>query len=223
MKLNNLLEAKALPSNTPAAVRFDFDCNDEKLTSLRFAPKEVGGSFLCHRNLLTSLLYAPEKVGAEFCCSNNDLVSLEHGPIKVGDSYECSMNELTSLKGAPAEIGGDFKCRGNKLTSLEHAPSWIGGGLECNRNKLTSLHNIHKHIKHINYMADFSINPIESHVLGLLKIEGLSYIKFVAFGYSNKVLEAVEKIINKHLKNGRNIFDCQVELEDAGYEEYAQL
>jgi hypothetical protein len=88
------------------------------------------------------------------------------------------------------------------------------------------LHNIHKHIKHINGTADFSINPIKSHVLGLLKIEGLKYIKFVTFGYTDKELDSVAKIINKYLSGDRDamaVMSCQDELMDAGFEEYAQL
>ena len=36
-------------------------------------------------------------------------------------------------------------------------------------------------------------------------------------------LYSVEKIINKHLKNGRDIFACQEELIENGFEAFAQL
>ena len=46
-------------------------------------------------------------------------------------------------------------------------------------------------------------------------IDGLKFV-----GLDN---EKVENIINKHLKGERDVFACQEELIEAGYEEYAQL
>ncbi len=136
-------------------------------------------------------------------------------PEHVNGSFFCSYNKLTSLKGGPSSVGGNFNCHGNKLTSLEGAPSSVGGNLSCFNNKLTSLHNIHKQIKHIGGFATFNDNPITSHVLGLLLIDGLQKV----FLDNMKV----RVIINKHLKGDRDIFACQEELIEAGYEEYAQL
>ena len=69
----------------------------------------------------------------------------------------------------------------------------------------------------IHYIAtaDFSNNPITSHVLGLMLIEDLQFVEF-----DNKQLQ---NIINKHLKEGRDVFECQNELMEAGLDEYAQL
>ena len=60
----------------------------------------------------------------------------------------------------------------------------------------------------------FTNNPIESHVLGLLKIKGLQEVR----------LDDIQltKIINKYLPLG-DLLDCQEELIEAGYEEFAQL
>ena len=123
--------------------------------------------------------------------------------------------ELTSLKGSPEEIIGDFDCSANYLTSLEGAPSSIGGNFVCDYNAITSLHNIHKQIKKIGDSANFTNNPIVSHVLGLLLIEELPYVVF-----DN---EKLEQIINKHLKGDRDVFACQEELIENGFEEFAQL
>ena len=43
-----------------------FNCNDNKLISLRGCPRYVSESFFCSRNYLTSLEYAPIEVGSEF-------------------------------------------------------------------------------------------------------------------------------------------------------------
>ena len=79
-------------------VKGDFDCGLNQLTSLKGAPKEVGGVFICSYNKITSLKGSPKKIGGSF-----------HG----------SCNQLTSLKGAPKEVGGDFNCSNNKVQFTE--------------------------------------------------------------------------------------------------------
>ena len=138
-------------------------------------------------------------------------------PIVHQGNWKCSRNELYTLglENIPSRISGYFYCSVNKLTSLEGAPSSIGGDLDCFSNCLSSLHNIHKQIKHIGGYADFRKNPITSCVLGLLLINGLTDIFL-----DNK---NVQSIINKHLKGDRDIFACQEELIENGFDEYAQL
>jgi hypothetical protein len=61
-------------------------------------------------------------------------------------------------------------------------------------------------------------NPIKSHVLGLLMIEGCSSVEL----YNKKV----ESILNKYLpttKSRQAVIECQKELIEAGLEEYAKL
>lgn len=87
-------------------------------------------------------------------------------------------DELTSLEGAPTRVDRYFSCAKNKLTSLDFAPSYIGEDFFCYENKLKSLHNIHKIIKHIGGDANFEDNPIKSHILGLLLIDGLQRVYF---------------------------------------------
>jgi hypothetical protein len=85
----------------------------------------------------------------------------------------CRENKLTSLKGGPEEVVYNFNCSSNKLTSLEGAPKSVGGVFNVADNKLTSLEGIHLKISHIGGKANFNNNPITSHVLGLLLIDGL--------------------------------------------------
>jgi hypothetical protein len=70
----------------------------------------------------------------------------------------------------------------------------------------------------MNGYFDATDNPITSHILGLLLIEGCE--EFYMDRYP------VRDIINKYLPNkeGRKgLMKCKAELVDAGYEEYAQL
>jgi hypothetical protein len=84
--------------------------------------------------------------------------------------------------------------------------------------KNKSLQNIHKicpSLESLNVNSD----TIKSHALCVLKLKDLNEIT-VSW---NPSTEKWARIINKHLKNGRNIFDCQSDLIDAGLDEYAKL
>jgi len=50
-----------------------FDCNSNKLTTLKGAPEVVGGRFDCSYNELTTLKGAPREVGSSFYCDYNEL------------------------------------------------------------------------------------------------------------------------------------------------------
>ena len=80
------------------------------------------------------------------------------------------------------------------------------------------------HLYIIGGYANFISNPIKSHVLGLLLIDGLEEVSFESFSIgADAAKHKVAQIINKHLKNGRDVFACQEELIEAGLDEYAQL
>jgi hypothetical protein len=117
----------------------DFDCSNNKLTSLEFGPDEVGGDFFCYVNILTSLKGSPKEVGGSFICSGNNIITLEDAPKKTGRSFDCSHNKLTSLEFGPKEVGDNFNCSHNKLTSLEGAPEEVGVDFYCYYNELNNL------------------------------------------------------------------------------------
>lgn len=98
---------------------------------------------------------------------------------------------------------------------LEKIPSKIKYNLYCKNNMILTLHNIHKHIKYIGGFADFTENPIEGDVLGLLLIDGLTEVQL-----DNS---AVRRIINKHLRGDRDVFACQEDLINNGFDEFAHL
>lgn len=174
------------------------------------------GSFHCYDNHLTSLKGAPSHVDRSFFCHINKLTSLEGAPRHVGAHFDCGRNQLTSLEGAPRHVGDDFYCYHNQLTSLQGAPRHVGGSFYCPNNKLTSLKGVHKQIAEIQGRFACTQNPIESHVLGLLLIKGITEIHLDH--------KQVREILNRHLGKGRaGMLQAQEELIEAGLEEFARL
>ena len=63
----------------------DFNCNNNKLISLKGAPSSVGKDFYCQYNLLTSLEGAPSSVGKDFHCFKNPVQFTERDVRAVCD------------------------------------------------------------------------------------------------------------------------------------------
>ena len=94
-----------------------FDCSWQGLSDfkgVRFG--KIGGKFYCDNNQLTTLEGAPREVGGVFYCTNNPLTTLEGAPQKVGGDFICSDNQLTTLEGAPQKVGGSFYCKDNPVS-----------------------------------------------------------------------------------------------------------
>lgn len=87
--------------------------------------------------------------------------------------------------------------------------------------KFTSFKGVDKHFSEIHGKVYFNALKIKSNVLGLLRINGVTEIS-VGADYRKQHGWKLEEILNKHL-NGGDIMDCQDELIDAGFEEYAKL
>jgi len=133
-------------------------------------------------------------------------------------NFHYTSTDLTTLKGGPSLVSGSFACYNNKLTSLEGAPSFVNGKIDVANNKLTSLHDVHKIIKKMNGIFWARGNPITSCVLGVLLIDNCTGLVI-----NNN---SVQKIINKYLPNDRGfsaVIECQSELLDAGFDEFAKL
>ena len=143
---------------------------EHNLTSLKGAPKKVGGNFYCSYNSLTSLEGAPESVGGDFYCSSNRLTSLEGAPESVGGNFNCRDNSLTSLVGAPESVDGGFYCDSNRLTSLVGAPESVGMGFSCSANMLTTLEGAPEKIGGNFSCDEFTIDRGKWGVEGWLKV-----------------------------------------------------
>jgi hypothetical protein len=68
----------------------------------------VKGSFNASHNNLTTLKGAPKEVGGDFDVLMNQLRTLEGAPEIVGGDFLALYNKLTTLEGAPKEVGGVF-------------------------------------------------------------------------------------------------------------------
>lgn len=115
----------------------DFECFDNRLTSLEGCPTSVGGDFWCAHNELTSLEGCPISVGGSFYCDNNKLISLEFSPTKVDGCFDCSENELTSLKHCPTSVGDVFRCSNNMIKTLEYCPTVVNYAFDVNRTDVS--------------------------------------------------------------------------------------
>jgi len=141
-------------------------------------------------------------------------------PVNVTGNVELTRYGLTQLPAKFGTVGGDFNCNGNKLTSLEGAPSHIGRQFAFDDNCITSLVGIHKIIKSCKWIY-LDSNPIKEGGLGLLLINGLTFIDFVQ---NNNSPHSSFEIIAKYLGKGkRGMIDCQTELIKAGYKDFAKI
>ena len=158
-----------------------------------------------------------EKFVGYFNCVKKQLTSLEGCPTQIDGDFSCLDNKLTSLEYGPLEIDGFYWCSHNKLTQIDGPTININGYFRCDFNKIQSLHNIHKQILKMKGGFYATKNPIKSHVLGLLKIPGLTKVEL-----DNK---QVQNILNKYIKNkeSKSLINCQNELIDLDLDEYAQL
>ena len=184
------------------------------------------GNFVCECDTidftLTTLKGCPQKITGFFDCSYNNLKSLEYGPEYVGENFKCVSWNLTSLRGAPENIDGDFLCNQNKkLTSIEFCPKYIKGCCKLHHCSITSLHNIHLYIKSTQRLY-VGGNKISSHMLGLLLIKELTFVGCFPTDIMNEPIQIINKYLEQPVSKQR-MFDCQEELIQAGFKEYAQL
>ena len=163
----------------------------------------IEGSMMLSINQLKTLEGCPETVGKNFECDNNELKSLKFGPKiigstrthTIGGSYNCSKNQLKDLEGAPREIPSVFNCSANPLESLQGFPQKIGDSL------------------YITYDTQ----------LPLLRTLVAPEIIFWPYQSEGSDAWKVLYILEKYLGQGkRAMFDCQKELEDAGFEDNAR-
>lgn len=218
MKVRDLFEEKD-PNNPKLEIYLgtNYVFRDGQTTFGKL-PNKVDGSFLCARGKLESLVGMPDYVGGDFDCQANKLTSLEGAPSYVGGSYICALNTINSLKGVPETINGSFDCSFCGLSSFEYFPKVIKGDFKMVCNGFISLKDIHKHIKQIDGELNTYSNQIRSNVLGLLLIKNLKKV-MISTG-------EVMSIVNSYLPNDRGmdaVLECQAELIEAGFEDFAEL
>ena len=203
----------------------DFKANNCDLRSLEGCPTKIDGNFECWYNLeLTSLKGMPQEGVKSFHIRDCSLTSLEGAPQKINGDFNCAGNyTLTSLKGMPQEGVNNVYINKCELESLEGIAPHIKGSITLDANKrITSLKHIYRHLKSCREMRIGA--EVESNILGVLKIKNLEKLSIVDERHF-EAKEDISNIINKYLPNPTSdqIIDCQNELIEAGFEEYAEL
>jgi len=164
-------------------VAYEMNLRLQGLTTLEGCPEKVEVNFYCDENNLTSLKGGPRVVGGNFSCTNNPIESLEGGPEAVGGDFNCSYTLITNLKGAPRYVRDTFVCSVRGISSVEDL---VGipdgcGNYHITGTKLTNLQGIDKVITNVNPekggTLNFAHNSINSHILGLFRIEGVQHIR----------------------------------------------
>ncbi len=87
------------------------------LTKIPIKFNKISGRFWCNNNKLTTLKGSPKEVGVYFECSNNKLTSLEHCS-NIKRSLYCSNNKLKNLIGIGI-VNTNIYMYNNPLESLE--------------------------------------------------------------------------------------------------------
>ncbi len=195
-----------------------------KLTEVLKETKTISGLITLYDKNLTSI---PEKYEDTICLDDfhmrgNRLIDLKGCPKEVGGSFSTKNDNLNSLKGCPVFVGKWFQCKGNRITNLNFCPKEVNGNFYCSDNHITTLVGINKHLNRIKGKFDCSHNPILAGGIGLLLVDGITFIKYES-NMSPEFTKAVE-IINTYLKKGKKgLLKCQNELEEAGLGKFAKL
>lgn len=145
--------------------------------------------------------------------------SHEHSPLKITHVYgdfKCNGNQfITSGINCPSYVSGevwfDFTLIDNDTIGM--LPNHIGGSLWLNNTKITSLRGIHERVNYIGQGIYFSSGV--THLLGILKIEGITRI-----GVDTD--NVISKLFEDRLED-RDIVLLQDQLIDHGYVEEGKL
>jgi hypothetical protein len=153
--------------------------------------------------------------------------------------------DIISLWGMPSKVTGRINISSGMLKTAEHLNCNINGGIEFNTPELTKFDcNVRTDGLFINRIGftNFSgwdkffdvhnyiligincVQNFDSKILSLLKMKNLKIINLSTLAKDEHIeLDKSCKIVNKHLKSGRDILECQEELIENGYKEFAKL
>ncbi len=122
-------------------VNGDVDIDGQGFSKIPIKFNKVTGDFDCANNKLTTLENCPVEVNGGFSVDFNELTSLDGGPKYVGKTYSCRWNKLTSLKSIPDTINMSLNCSNNKITTLIDFPKSIRESLYMNYNPISIIDN----------------------------------------------------------------------------------
>lgn len=170
--------------------------------------------------ILNGFDYSKCFVTGNFNCSELKLSSLQKTPAEIRKNFQAWDNSLSSLEFGPTDVGGTYNVNQNWLTSLEGAPDYANLFTFCD-NKITSLAGMGKKFLKKCSVIKFRDNPIKSNILGLLIVKDLQSIFWSFSGPKGK--QSPFALLENHLVRDKDIMDCQEELIQAGYKDFAKL
>lgn len=205
----------------------DFTIIDSDLSSLKNFPAQVDAYVTLNGNSKLKSFVGDLKKCKSLSADDCSIHNLDGLPeIEMNFSIQ-SAEYLTSFKGSPKKLLGVFAGGFPYVTSLEGLPEQAGSIIINSGGRIKSLAGIHNIVKQCESMHfsgfDSGITEFEGHVLGLLKINGLKTVSGGHGTFSGYKFRKAMEIVDKHLKDKKDIVECQAELIDADLEEYAKL
>jgi hypothetical protein len=145
-------------------------------------------------------------------------------PTKLSALYIIGNSKPLSLKGCPKIVSRVLSLRDNKLLDINHLPSLVET-MYLDNTDITNLKGIGRdYIKSAQYISLVNCPDLKSNILGLLSVKNLEHLaSHTSFKPdANVELDSVIRIIRKHLET-KDILECQEELIEAGFKEFAKL
>lgn len=180
--------------------------NDNKLTTLKGCPRQLGGHFIIDHNELVSLEYCPEIIKGNFDCKYNKLESLEYGPKTVGRDYVCSHNYLKSLEHSPEHIGNNFDCGSNYIEDLKYLPKTIDGDLLVSYQDIMLIREFPTKLKgnfiHAVKKNDMKAGNVIRTLADYYEPEGDKYIVSLSATALSYII--MHQNLNKSIRNKKN-------------------
>jgi hypothetical protein len=160
--------------------------------------------------------------GSYYSCPR--FTTLRGSPQIVGGDVFIEGKHLTSLEGAPQKVEGSFQCACPKITSLVGGPKVVRGFYSFNVVTLSVLNSLVGLPTEITGVLSLGVSDKPFAVLDILNISHLWLVEF--YGGNSEDLHNIASIVSRYLKHpygNKRIIDCQSELIDSEYEDWAEF
>lgn len=162
----SILEQKA--GEFSVSVDNNVHLSQKGLTAIPVQFARVKG-FNCNGNKLKSLKGSPRYVEGMFDCSYNKLVNLEGTPIEVSGNYKANHNQINTLAFLPKTVWGSLYLSVNRLQDINLEKLQIAESIFLYDNPIEVINSLPNHNKmlsngqvealiHLDKMAPFSFH-----------------------------------------------------------------
>jgi hypothetical protein len=150
-------------------------------------------------------------------CNSLEIFIYDKDKLKSFKNFPDEIVRNQKLQAYTAAFSSAYDC---DVSSLEGIPCIIGGGL-CSFLHFPKL-NLSNINKHIDYIQELSLHyKYKGPLLSILRLKNINRIQ-PTISNQFELNHAIE-IINKHLRNEKDILECQEELITNGLRQYAKL